>query len=130
MGIFSDRIFSTSLKANTMAKAYLISIYIEIHHPEKLKAYAVDALPAMQANGARFLARSTNIEGMEGQIPQRAVELEFESMEAAKAAYKSGGSKPALGKPEAGVDDTIFWEGGCRGTSVKKKKFFEGKNTI
>ena len=28
-----------------MAKAYLISIYSEIHDPEKLKAYAVDALP-------------------------------------------------------------------------------------
>jgi len=91
-----------------MAKAYLISIYIEIHDPEKLKAYAVDALPAMQANGARFLARSTNIEGMEGQIPQRAVVLEFESMEAAKAAYKSEKYKAALAKLEGGVDRQLF----------------------
>ena len=44
-----------------MAKAYIIAVYNEIHDPEKLKAYAVDARPAMEANGAQFLARVTNI---------------------------------------------------------------------
>ena len=44
-----------------MAKAYLISIYSEIHDPEKLKAYAADALPALQAHGATPLARGSEI---------------------------------------------------------------------
>ena len=35
-----------------MAKAYIIAVYNEIHDPEKLKAYAVDARPAKEANGA------------------------------------------------------------------------------
>ena len=91
-----------------MAKAYLISIYSEIHDPEKLNAYAVDALPAMQANGAQPLARGTNIEGMEGQIPHRAVVLEFKSMEAAKKAYESEEYKAALAKLEGGVDRQLF----------------------
>ena len=91
-----------------MAKAYLISIYSEIHDPEKLKAYAVDALPAMQANGAQPLARGTNIEGMEGQIPHRAVVLEFKSMEAARKAYESEEYKAALAKLEGGVDRQLF----------------------
>ena len=35
-----------------MAKAYIIVVYNEIHDPEKLKVYAVDARLAMEANGA------------------------------------------------------------------------------
>mgnify|MGYP001969317427 CR=1 FL=1 len=71
-----------------MAKAYLISIYIEIHDPEKLKAYAVDARPAMEANGAQILARGTNLVSKEGNTPLRAVISEFESMEAAQNEFK------------------------------------------
>ena len=44
-----------------MAKAFIIAVYNEIHDPEKLKAYAVDARPAMEANGAQYLARGTNL---------------------------------------------------------------------
>ena len=72
-----------------MAKAYLISIYSEIHDPEKLKAYAADALPALQAHGATPLARGSEIVGKAGNKPLRAVVMEFDSMETAKKAYES-----------------------------------------
>ncbi|MGA1165887.1 MAG: DUF1330 domain-containing protein, partial [bacterium] len=52
-----------------MAKAYLISIYNEINDPEKLKAYAADALPALQAHGATPLARGSEIVSKEGNKP-------------------------------------------------------------
>ena len=55
-----------------MAKAYIIAVYNEIHDPEKLKAYAVDARPAMEANGAQFLARGTDLISKEGNTPLRA----------------------------------------------------------
>ena len=75
-----------------MANAYLVGIYNKIIDQEKLQKYAVDALPAMMANGGKkALARSGNITQIEGIPPERAVILEFESVEAAKNAYNSEG---------------------------------------
>ena len=91
-----------------MAKAYLISIYSEIHDPEKLKAYATDALPALQAHGATPLARGSEIDSKEGSKPLRTVVMEFDSMEAAKKAYESEGYKGALAKLEGGVDRQLI----------------------
>ena len=91
-----------------MAKAYLISIYSEIHDPEKLKAYAADALPALQAHGATPLARGSEIVNKEGNKPLRAVVMEFESLDAAKTAYESEEYKGALAKLEGGVDRQLF----------------------
>jgi uncharacterized protein (DUF1330 family) len=62
-----------------MANAYLVGIYNKIIDQEKLQKYAVDALPAMMANGGKkALARSANITQIEGIPPERAVILEFE----------------------------------------------------
>ena len=91
-----------------MAKAYLISIYSEIHDPEKLKAYATDALPALQAHGATPLARGSEVVSKEGSKPLRTVVMEFDSMEAAKKAYESEEYKGALAKLEGGVDRQLF----------------------
>ena len=91
-----------------MAKAYIIAVYNEIHDPEKLKAYAVDARPAMEANGAQILARGTNLVSKEGNIPLRAVISEFESMEAAQKAYDSEEYKAACAKLDGGVDRQMF----------------------
>ena len=70
-----------------MAKAYLVAVYYKIHDEEKLKNYGADALPAMMANGGTALARGTNISEIEGVPPERAVVVEFESVEAAQKAY-------------------------------------------
>ena len=91
-----------------MAKAYIIAVYNEIHDPEKLKAYAVDARTAMEANGAQFLARGTNLVSKEGSTPLRAVISEFENMEAAQKAYDSEEYKAACEKLKGGVDRQMF----------------------
>ncbi len=80
-----------------MANAYLVGIYNKIIDQEKLQKYAVDALPAMMANGGKkALARSANITQIEGIPPERAVILEFESVETAKNAYNSEDYQAAL----------------------------------
>ncbi len=80
-----------------MANAYLVGIYNKVINKEKLQKYAVDALPAMMANGGKkALARSGNITQIEGIPPERAVILEFESVEAAKNAYNSEDYQAAL----------------------------------
>jgi len=92
-----------------MANAYLVGIYNKIIDQEKLQKYAVDALPAMMANGGKkALARSGNITQIEGIPPERAVILEFESVEAAKNAYNSEDYQAALKNLDGGADRFLF----------------------
>ena len=92
-----------------MANAYLVGIYNKVIDQEKLQKYAVDALPAMMANGGKkVLARSTNITKIEGIPPERAVILEFKSVEAAKNAYNSEDYQAALKKLDGGADRFLF----------------------
>ena len=92
-----------------MANAYLVGIYNKIIDQEKLQKYVVDALPAMMANGGKqALARSGNITQIEGIPPERAVILEFESVEAANNAYNSEDYQAALKKLDGGADRFLF----------------------
>ena len=92
-----------------MANAYLVGIYNKIIDQEKLQKYAVDALPALMANGGKkVLARSAKITQIEGIPPERAVILEFESVEAAKIAYNSEDYQSALRKLDGGADRFLF----------------------
>ena len=92
-----------------MANAYLVGIYNKVIDQEKLQKYAVDALPAMTANGGKkALARSANITQLEGIPPERAVILEFESVEAAQNAYNSEDYQAALKKLDGGADRFLF----------------------
>jgi uncharacterized protein (DUF1330 family) len=92
-----------------MANAYLVGIYNKVIDQEKLQKYAVDALPAMMANGGKkALVRSSNITQIEGIPPERAVILEFESVEAAKNAYNSEDYQAALKKLDGGADRFLF----------------------
>ena len=92
-----------------MPNAYLVGISNKIIDQEKLQTYAVDALPAMMANGVKkALARRANITQIEGIPPERAVILEFESVEAAKNAYNSEDYQAALKKLDGGADRFLF----------------------
>ena len=92
-----------------MENAYLVGIYDKVIDQEKLQKYAVDALPAMMANGAKkLLARSANITEIEGIPPERAVILEFGSVESAKNAYNSQNYQASLKKLDRGADRFLF----------------------
>jgi len=70
-----------------MAKAYWISIYRSISNPDAMAAYGKLAGPALTAAGGRFLARGIPAQVYEAGVQQRTVLLEFDSVEAARAAH-------------------------------------------
>ncbi len=79
-----------------MPKAIWISTYRSVSNPDALAAYAKLAGPALTAAGGRFLARGMPAFVKENGLMQRTVVIEFDSVEAAKAAYNSAGYKEAL----------------------------------
>ena len=92
-----------------MANAYLVAVYKKVIDPEKMQNYGADALPAMMANGAKkLLARGANITQIEGIPPERAVILEYESLEAAQKAYNSEDYQAAMKKLDGGADRFLF----------------------
>lgn len=79
-----------------MGKAYWIACYRSIRNPEALAAYAKLAGPAIEAGGGRFLARGMPAKVYEAGLVQRAVVIEFDSVQAAIAAHDSPGYREAL----------------------------------
>jgi uncharacterized protein (DUF1330 family) len=86
-----------------MPKAYWVSMYSEVHDPDKLAAYAVLAAPAIEAGGGHFLARGNAAHAFENGKIQRMVVIEFRSVEAAHAAHESAGYQEALAALDGGV---------------------------
>lgn len=79
-----------------MPKAYWMATYRSISDPEALAAYAKLALPALEAFGARFLARGMPAQVYEAAPQQRAVLIEFDSVAQAVAAHDSPAYQEAL----------------------------------
>jgi uncharacterized protein (DUF1330 family) len=79
-----------------MAKAYWIACYRTIKNPDKLAAYAKLAGPALQNAGGRFLVRGMPAQTYEAGLNQRTVVIEFDSVQAAKAAHDGVAYQAAL----------------------------------
>jgi uncharacterized protein (DUF1330 family) len=79
-----------------MPKAYWISCYRVIKNPDGVAAYAKLAGPAISAGGGRFLARGMPAKTYEDGINQRAVVVEFDSLQQAIATHDSAGYQAAL----------------------------------
>lgn len=79
-----------------MPKAYWVSCYRSVSDENTLKQYAKAAGPAIEAHGGRFLARGTAARWYEAGLPQRLVIVEFDSLDAAVAAYESPEYQAAL----------------------------------
>jgi uncharacterized protein (DUF1330 family) len=79
-----------------MTRAYWINTFRGITDEEKLAAYVELAGPAMRAAGGTFLARGLPAAAFESGIVERTTLIEFESVEAAVAAYHSEGYQAAL----------------------------------
>lgn len=96
-----------------MAKAYWISAYHSVNDEDALAAYAKLAGPSLNAAGGRFLARGMPAAVKENGQQMRTVLVEFDSLEAALAAYDSPGYKEALAAlgPNAVVRDIRIIEG-------------------
>ncbi|WP_250490510.1 DUF1330 domain-containing protein [Caballeronia sp. INML2] len=79
-----------------MAKGYWVSVYKKIMKPEQAAEYAKIATQAIAEGGGRPLARgvAAMVQG-EGVI-ERTVVIEFDSLDAAVAAYNSATYQHAL----------------------------------
>ena len=77
-------------------KAYWINTFRAIRDPQKLAAYIELAGPAMSAAGGTFLARGMPAQAFESGIVERTTLIEFESVDAAVAAYHSPAYQAAL----------------------------------
>lgn len=91
--------------------AYLIAL-IEVADPAAYDRYRQLVAPTLVPYGGRFLVRGGRIEAAEGDPPQRAVVLEFDSMETARRWYDS---------PEYAGPKAIR-----RGASTSRAFFVEG----
>ena len=95
-----------------MPKAYWIAGYDAINDPEKLKAYAEGAGPALTEHGGKILARGGRSVTFEGSEKVRVVVVEFPSLQAAEACYTSEAYRAAHAKLEdGGVRDLFAVEG-------------------
>jgi uncharacterized protein (DUF1330 family) len=90
-----------------MPKAYWISSYQKINDADKMAAYAALALPALEAGGGRFIARGMPAKVYERGIDERAVLIEFDSVEAALAAHDSPAYQEALAALGDGAERDI-----------------------
>lgn len=69
-----------------MPKGYLIA-HITVTDPEGYPEYVRRDTPILESHGANFVVRGGKQEVLEGESGQRTVVIEFESYEAAMAAY-------------------------------------------
>ena len=90
-----------------MAKGYWIATYRSIKNPDALAAYEKLAGPAIQAGGGRFLVRGTPVKTYEAGLDQRAVVIEFDSVQQAVAAHDSPGYQAALKALGGGAERDI-----------------------
>ena len=96
-----------------MSKGYMISAHRSEADPDKRAAYLKLAGPAITAAGGRPLSSGDcRIEARENGIAQRTVLIEFDSYEAALAAYDSAAYQEALAALGDGADrDVRLFEG-------------------
>ena len=76
--------------------AYWISIYREIIDEEKVAAYAELAGPALREAGGTFVARGLPEQTYEAGESTRTVLIEFDSVDAARAAHDGPAYQEAL----------------------------------
>jgi uncharacterized protein (DUF1330 family) len=83
--------------------AYWISVYNEIVDQAKVAAYAELAGPALRGAGGTFLTRGLPEQLYESGENTRTVLIEFESVEAARAAHDSDAYREALAALDGGA---------------------------
>jgi uncharacterized protein (DUF1330 family) len=90
-----------------MAKGYWITFYRSVSNPTALAEYAKLAGPPLQTAGGRFLSRGTAVKTYEQGLKQRAVVIEFDSVEKAIATYESPAYQSALKVLEGSVERDV-----------------------
>ncbi|MFQ6550181.1 DUF1330 domain-containing protein [Aestuariibius sp. 2305UL40-4] len=90
-----------------MPKGYIIG-HITVTDPERYPDYVAKDTPILEAHGARFIVRGGKSELREGTAGERHVVIEFDSFEAAKAAYEDPDYQAVADIRRASADSTII----------------------
>ncbi len=90
-----------------MPKAYWVNTFRVVHDEDKLARYVELSGPAILAAGGRFVARGVAAEAFELGTRQRTVLIEFDSVEAAVAGYRSEPYQEALRALDDGAERDI-----------------------
>jgi len=90
-----------------MPKGYMISAHRSEADPVKRAAYLELAGPAIEAAGGKILSKGARVVAKENGLAQQTVIIEFESFEAAVAAYESKDYQKALEALAGGSDRDI-----------------------
>jgi uncharacterized protein (DUF1330 family) len=98
---------ATEGTTSTPGAAHFLSIYRAAHDQDKIAAYREIAGSALEAAGGRFVARATASAAFEAGLLDRVVILEFDSADAAVAAYESPAYRKALDALDGGADRDI-----------------------
>jgi uncharacterized protein (DUF1330 family) len=83
--------------------AYWITVYNEIVDQDKVDAYAELAAPALRAAGGTYVVRGLPELTYESGEKTRTVVIEFDSVEAARAAHESAAYLEALAALDGGA---------------------------
>ncbi len=79
-----------------MPKGYWVTFYRSVSNPAALGEYARLAGPSIQAGGGRFLSRGQPARSFEAGLTERAVVIEFDSVEQAIRTYEGADYQAAL----------------------------------
>lgn len=90
-----------------MPKGYIIG-HIKVTDPENYPEYVRRDTPILEQHGARFIVRGGTSETPEGVDMGRHVVIEFDSFEAAKAAYDDPAYQEVAEIRRACADSTII----------------------
>ena len=95
-----------------MPKGYMLSAHRSEGDPVKRAAYLKTAVSALEAAGGKFLAKGGKVQARENGIAGRTILIEFDSYQAAVAAYDSEAYKQALHALDGGAGrDIRLFEG-------------------
>lgn len=90
-----------------MARGYWIATYRSVSNPEALARYGSIAPDVIRAHGGRILARGIPARVYEAAEAQRCVVIEFDSVDAAIAAYESPAYREVRALLEGAVEREI-----------------------
>lgn len=90
-----------------MPKGYIIG-HITVTDPERYPDYVAKDTPILESHGATFIVRGGKSELREGDAGERHVVIEFDSFEAAKAAYEDPDYQAVADIRRASAESTII----------------------
>jgi uncharacterized protein (DUF1330 family) len=92
----------------SMAKAYLIA-EVDVHDPEHYANYTAKTPDAIARHGGKFIVRGGTWDALEGETPKgRVVVIEFPSLDAARAFYKSDDYQPLIPIRQSASNGRMF----------------------